>query len=437
MSTGRSDEGYPPFEMADPRILAIMGSGETAPTMAKVHRALFDRLGAEPNPAVIIDTPYGFQENANDLSARTVQFFRERLGRDVAVATYRNRDVDAVTSASAVALVRGSRYLMTGPGSPSYALRQWAGGPIPSAIVDRLRSGGVVTMASAAALTLGVSTIPVYEIYKVGEAAHWLPGLDILGELTGLRAAVVPHYDNAEGGNHDTRFCYMGERRLLELEWQLADGAFVLGVDGHTALILDLERGRASVAGRGGVTVRARGRSTVLPSGTELDLQELGDIARRLADGAGVDIGWEPANTVHRREPKPPSADDEPPSIRLAAAEFEGAFVDALARDDRRASVAALLDLDLAIERWTRSGEDNLDLDNAQSLLHALITRLADPESTAVPADDEKLARLVDDLIRVRDGARDSGHWSSADGIRAALARAGVQVRDQAAGQDG
>ena len=193
MSTGRSDEGYPPFEMADPRILAIMGSGETAPTMAKVHRALFDRLGAEPNPAVIIDTPYGFQENADDLSARTVQFFRERLGRDVAVATYRNRDVDAVTSASAVALVRGSRYLMTGPGSPSYALRQWAGGPIPSAIVDRLRSGGVVTMASAAALTLGVSTIPVYEIYKVGEAAHWLPGLDILGELTGLRAAVVPH----------------------------------------------------------------------------------------------------------------------------------------------------------------------------------------------------------------------------------------------------
>ena len=31
--------------MSDPRILAIMGSGETAPTMAKVHRALFERLG--------------------------------------------------------------------------------------------------------------------------------------------------------------------------------------------------------------------------------------------------------------------------------------------------------------------------------------------------------------------------------------------------------
>ena len=34
-------------------MLAIMGSGETAPTMAKVHRALFERFeaGAAPVPA--------------------------------------------------------------------------------------------------------------------------------------------------------------------------------------------------------------------------------------------------------------------------------------------------------------------------------------------------------------------------------------------------
>ena len=87
-----------------------------------------------------------------------------------------------------------------------------------------LRDGGILTMASAAALTLGVLTIPVYEIYKVGDEPGWLPGLDLLGAATGLRAAVVPHYDNAEGGNHDTRFCYMGERRLRQLEAQLPDG---------------------------------------------------------------------------------------------------------------------------------------------------------------------------------------------------------------------
>ena len=86
--------------------------------------------------------------------------------------------------------------------------------PIPPALAGLLRNGGILTMASAAALTLGSVTIPVYEIYKVGEEPRWLEGLDLLGAATGLRAAVVPHYDNAEGGNHDTRFCYMGERRL-------------------------------------------------------------------------------------------------------------------------------------------------------------------------------------------------------------------------------
>src|SRR5471032_2291080 len=154
--------------MADPRLLAIIGSGETAPAMAKVHRALFDRLGPGPVPAAILDTPYGFQENADDLSSRTVRFFRESVGRDVAVASYRSRAVDQVATATAVARIRQAGYVMAGPGSPSYALRQWTDGPIAAALAERVRDGGILTMASAAALTLGVVTIPVYEIYKVG-----------------------------------------------------------------------------------------------------------------------------------------------------------------------------------------------------------------------------------------------------------------------------
>ena len=50
-----------------PRVLAIMGSGETAPTMARVHRMLLGSLGRPPVPAVLLDTPYGFQENADEI----------------------------------------------------------------------------------------------------------------------------------------------------------------------------------------------------------------------------------------------------------------------------------------------------------------------------------------------------------------------------------
>ena len=69
-----------------PRVLALMGSGETAPTMAKVHRALLARLPAG-SPAVLLDTPYGFQENADDLTAKMVEAFAVSLGRTFTVAT--------------------------------------------------------------------------------------------------------------------------------------------------------------------------------------------------------------------------------------------------------------------------------------------------------------------------------------------------------------
>jgi hypothetical protein len=281
--------------VSGPRILAIMGSGETAPTMAKVHRALFERFeaGGAPVPAAILDTPYGFQENADELSGRTLEFFATSVGRPVAVASYRSRDVDGVVLATAVARIREARYVMAGPGSPSYALRQWAGGPIPEALAAKLAGGGILTMASAAALTVGVVTIPVYEVYKVGEEPRWLEGLDLLGRATGLRAAVVPHYDNAEGGTHDTRFCYMGERRLRTLEATLPEGVFILGVDSHTALVLDLETRTASVSGLGGVTVRVAGRSAVFPGGREVPIEAFGEAARELAAGQAVDVDRE------------------------------------------------------------------------------------------------------------------------------------------------
>lgn len=425
--------------MSGPRILAIMGSGETAPTMAKVHRALFERLGPEPIPAAILDTPYGFQENADELSARTLKFFRESIGREVTVASYRSRDVDAMTAATAVARIREARYLMAGPGSPSYALRQWADGPIPSALADRLRDGGIVTMASAAALTLGTVTIPVYEIYKVGADPGWLPGLDLLGPATGLQAAVVPHFDNAEGGNHDTRFCYMGERRLRVLERDLTPGTFILGVDSHTALILDLDRRTATVSGLGVVTVRVDGRATVFPSGSEVGIDTLAEVARGLAAGETVDIGWEPSPG---RPGRPAGggglAPRAPEPLRDEMVDLEGAFIAALGHGDSRAAVAALLDLDSAMEARIRAGEDSPDLDSARATFRALIVRLgeaaasgadvggADPRSTVDP--------FVEALLVLRGRARDAHDWETADLIRERLTTAGVEVRDGAEG---
>ena len=189
------------------RLLVIMGSGETAPTMVKTHRAVLERFD-QPVPAVLLDTPYRFQGNADDISGRIVEHFRSSLNQTISVATLPDQGEPGAT-AGVIESIRGANFVFSGPGSPSYALRRWRGSDVPAVLDDTLAIGGAVVFASAAALTLGRWTVPVYEIYKVGEEPHWLEGLDLLSR-TGIVGAVIPHFDNAEGGNHDTRFCYLG-----------------------------------------------------------------------------------------------------------------------------------------------------------------------------------------------------------------------------------
>ncbi|MBF6606487.1 MAG: hypothetical protein IVW53_13015 [Chloroflexi bacterium] len=426
--------------MSGPRILAIMGSGETGPTMAKVHRALFDLLERDA-PATILDTPYGFQENADEISRRTVEYFRTSVGRAVGVATYRAADLPTIVTATAVARIAAASLVLAGPGSPSYALRQWAGGPIPEALAAKALGGGILTMASAAALTLGIVTIPVYEIYKVGAAPSWLDGLDLLGRATGLRAAVVPHYDNAEGGTHDTRFCYMGERRLRVLERDLPEGAFILGVDSHTALILDLARGSARVAGLGGVTVRVAGQSTVFPHGTETRIASFEAAAMELRKGSGVSgvAGWsgrpDPSNddADAAGSTDGPTIPSGPASLSDAVAQHEAATAEALAGGEVGGVVAGLLDLDELIERRVRAGEDNPEIDISRTTFRALLVRLGDLAGHADPAPDVILP-LVRTLVELRSRARAAGDWATADLIRSSLLEAGVEVHDAPAG---
>ena len=253
--------------------------------------------------------------------------------------------------------------------------------------------------------------------------------------MTGLRAAVVPHYDNAEGGNHDTRFCYMGERRLRALEGLLPADTFVLGVDSHTALVLDLDRGSASVSGLGGVTVRVDGRSALFPSGSEMAIEALAEAARALASGdaaslspgAGANASGADADVwlafvagqASRAEP-----------IRHESADLEGTFFEALAGGDAGAAVAALLDLDGVIEARIRGGEDSPDLDNARSTFRSLIVRLG--EAAAAGGSDPRatVEPLVEALLAVRARARETRDWATADLVRDRLMQAGVEVRD-------
>ncbi|MBV9933075.1 MAG: hypothetical protein JO367_02140 [Actinobacteria bacterium] len=394
-----------------PRVLAIMGSGETSPTMIKTHRRLLaeaDRVG----PAVLLDTPVGFQENASDIAARAVEYFRDGVGHPISVARWRGAHEDDVTYEEMLTALRSAGYVFAGPGSPSYALRQWADTPVPSLLAAKLRDGGCVTFASAAALTLGVVTVPVYEIYKVGEEPRWLPGLDLLGAATGLSIAVIPHYDNAEGGTHDTRFCYLGERRLAELERSLPDGTFVLGVDEHTACVIDLEASTATVEGLGGVTVRRAGESHVITSGTTVPLAELASAGEVVAPAFAPveDVGLGGSGPSDQHSP-----------LLAAAAELEARFDAALAELDVRGAVAAMLELEEALVAWSRDTLQSDEPDRARAVLRSMIVRLG--QLTDV-------GPLVEAMLEIRTRARSERRFEESDWVRDRLVEFGVEVHD-------
>lgn len=395
------------------RHLLLMGSGELTPTMAKAHRNVIERLGGAPLPCAFLDTPFAFQENAAELAERAVTYFHERLRSPLAVASLGRAvdgDADPFAAERATGLLRSARYVFAGPGSPSYALGQWRASVVPPLLVEKLRHGGALGFASAAALTLGAFTIPVYEIYKVGQPPHWLEGLDVLSVL-GWRAALVPHFDNAEGGTHDTRYCYLGERRLRLLEDELPDDAFILGLDEHTALSCDLDAGQATVSGRGQLTLRRRGTSVVVAAGETLEIAEIA--SRALALGAS------PTRSRRSTPPAPAAA----PAFIAAEEEFGAALA---ARAPGRA-IAALLALESAA---AEDGAGSL----ARPALRSLLLQLEEPLADGLGDVAETIAPYVEFLLELRATARAEGRFALSDEIRDRLTALGVEVRDTPAG---
>ena len=420
--------------MTLPRILTIMGSGETAPTMVSTHRSLTSRL---PSPAktVLLDTPYGFQENAPELARRAVDYFKTSVNVDLAIAGL-VRLTDTHLPADPVAVERGLRavsdadYIFAGPGSPTYALRQWSGSPIARILTEKITHGGIVTFASAAALTLGKVTVPVYEIYKVGQDVERLDGLDILSAI-GINAAVIPHYDNAEGANHDTRFCYLGETRLRLFETMLDDDTWVLGVDEHTGLVIDIDTETATVVGNGTVTIRLRETSHVHPSGSVIPLSTL---QNPWSDAGTKNSISNTQATVAATSDDVQSSANEPGSLADELVLRQNEFAHALERRDADSAVRACLALEQAMHDWSVDTLQSDVMDRARETLRSMISQLGDAAVSGVKNPRDVVAPYVEAMLTVRATVRAEKRYDLSDILRDAFVNIGIEVRDTANG---
>jgi hypothetical protein len=408
-----------------------MGSGETAPTMVKVHRELF--AACPPGPAVMLDTPFAFQMNREELVTRTRGYFADSVGCEIDVAIWSGRE-DPATKEKSLALLDRATWAFAGPGSPTYALKHWRGTPVPAGLAGVVRRGGTLVLGSAAAVTLGTHAVPVYEIYKVGADPEWVAGLDLLGELTGVPAVVIPHFDNKEGATHDTRFCYLGEQRLSRLEQQLPQETGVIGVDEHTAVVFDVAARTVEVLGNGVMSVRRRGTTSTFAAGNSMGLDELSALLR----GDRVDTAASPVASasgatavaavaaVAAEEPAEPVA----LSLRTEADRARAAFDQAIARRDVDGCLSAVLDLEEAIASWRADTLQSDDMSEARRVLRALVVRLAELAEGGAADPAERIRPYVEALLEVRRAARDGKDFATSDLLRDRLADAGVEVRD-------
>jgi hypothetical protein len=417
--------------MTLPRILTIMGSGETAPTMVTTHRMLAAKL-PKPARATLLDTPYGFQENAPELATKAIEYFKTSINIALDAA-----GLTQMIGADVLAVERGlqsvadAQYIFAGPGSPTYALRQWAGTPLAGLLTKKLRDGGIVTFSSAAALTLGRFTLPVYEIYKVGEEPRWLEGLNILGEI-GINAALIPHYNNAEGGHHDTRFCYMGERRLAMLERELPEDVYVLGIDEHTGVVFDIDAQTATVVGKGVLTIRVKGVSTEIASGEVMPIDRLRNPSADTKTGGPYAV---PSNDAAIDTAAKPDATFDS-NLRQATDRLNDAFAQAITAGDADAAARAALDLDEAITSWSIDTLQSDDASHARSVLRSMITRLAGAATGGLRDPREVVGPFVQVLLDLRVQVRADKRFDLSDMIRDRLAEISVEVRDTPQGAE-
>ena len=419
--------------MTLPHILAVMGSGETAPTMVTTHRMLASKL-QKPARAVLLDTPYGFQENAPELATKAVEYFQTSINLELEVA-----GLTEIIGADSLAVERGLQkvadadYVFAGPGSPTYALRQWSGTPLAGLLNKKLRDGGIVTFASAAALTLGRFTLPVYEIYKVGEDPRWLDGLNILGNI-GINVALIPHYNNAEGGHHDTRFCYMGERRLSMLERELPADVYVLGVDEHTGMVIDLDAETVTVVGKGVVTIRVRGESTQIASGETFSVDRLRDPASATTRDTKQSATSQAKTSAKSVSTGAAAATGAPAifdnNLREATDRLNQVFSAALANSNADGAARAALDLDDAIAGWSGDTLQSDATDHARAVLRSMITRLAGAATGGLRDPRDVLGPFVQVLLDLRAQVRSDKRFDLSDIIRDRLAELNIEVRD-------
>ncbi len=271
--------------MQFPGTVTLIGSGETAATGGQVFEAIArqqsERQPKQPLQISVLETPAGFEANAQRVAGRVAEFIETRLQNwnpQVHLVHARKKGTPLSPDASEIVEpLYTSQVIFFGPGSPTYTVRQLENSLAWHILQSRHRLGAALVLASAATISLSAMALPVYEIYKVGEDPHWKPGLDFFKPF-GLRMVIIPHWNNNDGGDEvDTSHCFMGQKRFETLRAMVPPDMTIVGIDEHTALTIDFEAQACHIRGAGQVHVLRGENEQACAAGCSYPIQELGE----------------------------------------------------------------------------------------------------------------------------------------------------------------
>lgn len=260
--------------------IAFLGSGETSLAGGRIFESLA-RLIPEPLHVSVLETPAGFELNTSIVAARVGDFLKTRLQNykptiDLIPARKQGTEFSPNNIEILKPLLRANIIFM-GPGSPTYLARQLHGSLAWDIIRARHRLGATLIFSSAATISVGAWVLPVYEIYKVGEDVHAKEGLNFFSDL-GMDLSFVPHWNNAEGGTDlDTSRCFVGIERFDQWLKLLPPENILVGLDEHSGIIMDFEKGTCDVHGVSSVSVVKNTSMKMYPAGAKFSLNELGN----------------------------------------------------------------------------------------------------------------------------------------------------------------
>ncbi|MBI3740610.1 MAG: hypothetical protein HY257_02490, partial [Chloroflexi bacterium] len=229
---------------------------------------------------------------------------------------------------------------------------------------------------------------------------EWMDGLDLLGPL-GLKLAIIPHWNNAEGGTFDTRHCYMGAPRLKILEEKLAYDVVILGIDEHTACTLDPNLRTVAVNGAGALTLRYRGEEKIFPAGSEFSF----DVLRASAFSSAPRAKSQPRELMKLESDAP-----HPPQ-----------FV---------ATQLYLIHLARALQDAREVNAHRELIDHAHDAMHELAHEWRGADQLNAP----DIAPFVELVIQTRAQLRAAKQFALADQLRDELSARGIALEDTARG---